>query len=70
MASIRLNKLDAATHATCFGALFRKVKELHPQFVVGETLVGILADWSDTQQKGLEDTIGRTCYTLYSRHRR
>ena len=27
--------------------------------VVGETLVGILADWSDTQLKGLEDAIGQ-----------
>ena len=59
VARIRLNKLDAAAYATCFGALFRKMKELHPQCVVGETLVGILADWSDTQVKGLEDAIGQ-----------
>ena len=59
MACIRLNKLDAVAYATSFGVLFQKVKELHPQFVVNETLVGILADWSDTQLKGLEDTIGR-----------
>ena len=62
MARIRLNKLDAVAYATCFGALFQKVKELHPDFVVGETLVGILADWSDTQVKGLKMPLDRRQY--------
>lgn len=58
VARVRLNKLDATANSTCFSALFRKVKELHPEFVVGKTLQGILADWSDTQLKGLDDAIG------------
>ena len=58
VARVRLNKLDATAYSTCFSALFRKVKELHPEFDVGKMLQGILADWSDTQLKGLEDAIG------------
>lgn len=63
VARIRLNKLDAAAYTTCFNALFQKVKELHPDFVVGESLLGILADWSDTQIKGLEGAIGKETVT-------
>ena len=59
VARIRLNRLDAAAYATCLKAVFQKVKELNPSFTVGETLLGILADWSDTQLKGLEDAIGK-----------
>ena len=59
VARIRLNRLDAAAYATCLKAVFQKVKEPNPSFTVGETLLGILADWSDTQLKGLEDAIGK-----------
>ena len=59
VARIYLNQLDASAYTTCFDALFRKVTELHPGFKVGETLLGILADWSDTQVKGLENALGK-----------
>ena len=58
VARVRLNKLDATAYSTCFSALCGKVKELHPEFGVGKTLQSILADWSDTQLKGLEGAIG------------
>lgn len=59
VARIYLNQLDASAYTTCFGALFQKVTELHPGFKVGETLLGIIADWSDTQVKGLENVLGK-----------
>ena len=49
----------SAAYTTCLKAVFWRVKELNPSFVVGETLLGILADWSDTQLKGLEDALGK-----------
>ena len=64
VARIRLNRLDASAYETCFGALFKRVKELHPEFSVGKTLLGILADWSDTQIKGLENVLGSDTISL------
>ena len=58
VARVWLNQLDAAAYTTCFTVLFHKVKELCSTFVIGKSLVGIVADWSDTQIKGLEGAIG------------
>ena len=48
---------QAGCHCIFCRALFHKVKKAHPEFVVGETLKGMLADWSDTQLKGLEGAV-------------
>ena len=59
VARVWLNRLDAVAYTTCFTVLFHKVQELCPTFVIGESLIGIIADWSDTQIKGLEGALGR-----------
>ena len=59
VARVWLNRLDAVAYTTCFTVLFHKVQELCPTFVIGESLIGIIADWSDTQIKGLEGAIGK-----------
>ena len=41
-----MNRLDASAY---FEATFNEVKKKHPNFGVGKTLKGIVADWSDTQ---------------------
>ena len=43
---------QASCVSNCLKAVFQKVKELNPSFTVGETLLGILADWSDTWERG------------------
>ena len=45
-----MNKLDATctSYTHVFKAIFSKVKEKDPTFVVGTPLKGIIADWSDT----------------------
>ncbi len=59
MARARLNKLDAQAYAEVFRAVFAQVKADHPEFTVGESLKGIVLDWSHAQQKGLEGAIGK-----------
>ena len=59
MARVRLNKLDSKAYEQAFRATFDQVKEDHPEFMVGQTLKGIVLDWSDTQQKGLEKAVGK-----------
>lgn len=58
VARARLNHLDADAYAQCFKAIFDQVAEDHPTFKLGESLIGIIADWSDQQAKGLEKAIG------------
>ena len=59
--SARLNKLDSEAYEQAFRATFNQVTEDHPEFIVGQTLKGIILDWSDTQQKGLENWRCNTC---------
>ncbi len=58
MARVRMNKLDAPAYKQAFHAVFSQVKVAHPEFAVGDTLKGIIADWSDTQLKGLQSAVG------------
>ena len=58
VARVRMNKLDASAYKQAFESIFTHVKKLHPIFDVGKTLKGIIADWSDTQLKGLQEAIG------------
>ena len=57
---VRLNLLDAEAYAQCCKALFQQVASDHPTFKVGESLTGIIADWSDHQVSGLEKAVGKT----------
>ena len=53
-----MNKLDTSAYKHAFEAIFNQVKKSHPEFRVGKTLNGIIADWSDTQLQGLQAAIG------------
>ena len=57
---VRMNHLDANSYAQCFKAIFEQTDEDHPSFKVGESLTGIIADWSDQQVNGLEMVIGKS----------
>lgn len=56
---VRMNLLDTDAYAQCFKALFEQVASDHPTFKVGESLTGIIADWSDQQSNGLERAVGK-----------
>lgn len=44
-----MNKLNAEAYCQAFQAIFTQVKAVKPDFEVGKSLKGIIADWSDTQ---------------------
>lgn len=55
----QLNHLDVNAYAQCFKATFEQVVGDQPTFKVGESLTGIIADWSDQQISGLEMVTGK-----------
>ena len=60
MACVRMDKLDSSAYEAAFHSIFTDTKKNHPEFDVGKTLKGIVADWSDTQMNGLKLAIGET----------
>lgn len=58
VARVRMNKLDSAAYTFAFRALFDCAKKSCPNFGIGKTLKGIVADWSDAQLQGLQGAIG------------
>ena len=58
VARVRLNRLDTAAYTECFRTIFSAVREDHPSFAVGKTLLGIITDWSDQQYNGLAEVVG------------
>ena len=34
------------------------MKKTHPEFAIGNSMKGIITDWSDTQLKGIQAAIG------------
>ena len=59
VARVRLNRIDAEAYAQCFRAIFEAIANDHPTFKIGESLTGIIADWSDQQANGLEIAVGK-----------
>lgn len=53
-----LNRLDAHSYTECFRMLFATVKKDHTKFAVGESLLGVITDWSDQQINGLAEVVG------------
>lgn len=53
-----MNKLDAAAYTCAFKAIFECAKKSCPNFGVGKSLNGVIADWSDAQLQGLQGAIG------------
>ena len=58
VARVYLDKITAEALATVLREMFDQVKLDHSNFIVGETLKGILVDWSDTQLKALRVVLG------------
>ena len=58
VARVRMDKLNAQAYQHAFSAVFDEVKEEHPEFGVGKTLMGVITDWSDAQLKGLQAAVG------------
>ena len=56
---IRMNKQDSNAYALAFRKLFSKIQADHPHYSVGETLLGLVVDWSDAKIKGLQHAIGK-----------
>ena len=48
---IRMNKQDSNAYALAFRKLFSKIQADHPHYSVGETLLGLVVDWSDAQSR-------------------
>ena len=48
-----MNKQDSNAYALAFKKLFSKIQADNPHYSVGETLLGLVVDWSDAQIKGL-----------------
>ena len=73
MARVRMDKLDSSAYEAAFHSIFTHTKKNHPEFDVGKTLKGIVADWSDTQMNGLKlacvylfTIVKRACLHLFT----
>jgi len=55
VAHMRGNKESSKFHHLAFKLMF---DTCHHHFKVGESLKGIIVDWSDTESKGLREVIG------------
>ena len=60
VARVRLNRINTDGYAHCFRSIFETVKKDYPSFNIGDSLQGIVLDWSDQQMKGLETVVGIT----------
>ena len=54
----RGNKESSEFYCLAFKLMFDTCHQEHSHFKVGETLKGIIIDWSDTKSKGLREVIG------------
>ena len=58
IARMRANKESSLFYKVAFTTMFRTCHEKYPNFKVGETLKGIIMDWSDAEAKGLREAVG------------
>ena len=58
VACMRGNKESSELYCLVFKLMFDTCQQEHSHFKVGETLKGIIVDWSDTESKGLREVIG------------
>ena len=58
VARMRGNKEDTNFYKKAFELMFHYCRKDHPKFNVGDTLKGIIVDWSDTETKGLREVVG------------
>ena len=57
---ICMNKQDATAHGLTYSKMFTKCKSVHSNYP-GESLLGIIVDWSDAEIKGLGIAVGKEC---------
>ena len=57
VARMRGNKESSEFYRLAFKLMFDTCYKEHPKFKVGESLKGIIVDWSDTEAKGLCEVI-------------
>ncbi len=62
--NIRVTKQTAEAYSVCFRLLFEQCTKECPEFKVGETLVGIVVDWSDSQANRLKLAVGEDLHHL------
>ena len=60
IARIRLNKQSADAYALAIKKVFSKCESDCDTFCIGETLLGIIIDWSDAEILGLKQAIGES----------
>lgn len=60
---VRMDKQGANAHALAFKKTFDKCKAEHPVFKLGETLLGVVVDWSDVEILGLGQAVGKELAT-------
>ena len=56
---IRVTSQSAQAYALCFKKMFEQCKKDCPNFTVGESLVGVVVDWSDAQCNGLRIAVAK-----------
>ena len=57
LAYMRGNKESSEFYWLAFKLMLETCHQEHPNFKVGESLKGIIVDWSDTEAKGLREVI-------------
>ena len=56
---VRMDQQTAAAYGLAYSKMFAKCKSMYPTFQPGETLLGIVVDWSDAVIKGLGFALGK-----------
>ena len=54
-----MDKLNSAAYCLAFKKIFEKCEACNSQFLDGDSLTGIVVDWSDAQINGLHLAIGK-----------
>ena len=58
VARMRGKKESSEFYRLALKLMFDTCQRDHPNFKVGESLKGIIVDWSDTKAKGLRQVVG------------
>ena len=57
---VRLDSQSSAGYALCYKKkLFEKCRSANENFELGQTLQGIVTDWSDAEIRGLKTVVGK-----------
>ena len=60
---VRMDKEGTKAYALALKKTFQKCEEDHPEFNPGDSLMGIVTDWSDAEISGLGEAIGKEAAT-------